>query len=79
MINFKTLSKRVPTKKEGIFYKSIINDNAKEVDKVYIIRYLENDSDKLKTIGKYSHKLLLMKLRSGEEPPTVTKKKNLQY
>jgi integrase len=86
MINFKTLSKRIPTNEEGIFYKSIINENGKEVDKTYIIRYRENDTDKLKTIGKYSQGIrinyckqirneILMKLRLGEEPPTVTKKK----
>ncbi|WP_164967406.1 hypothetical protein [Arcobacter cloacae] len=34
MTNFKMLSKRIPTNEEGIFYKSIINDNGKEVDKV---------------------------------------------
>ena len=86
MINFKTLSKRIPTNEEGIFYKSIINENGKEVDKVYIIRYRENDTDKLKTIGKYSQGIrinyckqirneILMKLRLGEEPPAVAKKK----
>jgi integrase len=86
MINFKTLSKRIPTNEEGIFYKSIINENGKEVDKAYIVRYRENDSDKLKTIGKYSQGIrinyckqirneILMKLRLGEEPPTVAKKK----
>ena len=45
-------SKRIPTNEEGIFYKSIINENGKEVDKTYIIRYRENDSDKLKTIAR---------------------------
>ena len=33
MINLKILSRRIPTKEEGIFYKQIINENAKEVDK----------------------------------------------
>lgn len=86
MINFKILSKRIPTNEEGIFYKSIINENGKEIDKTYIIRYRENDTDKLKTIGKYSQGIrinyckqirneILMKLRLGEEPPTVAKKK----
>jgi len=42
MINFKILSKRIPTNEEGIFYKSIINENAKEVDKTYIIEYSQN-------------------------------------
>ena len=86
MMNFKILSKRIPTNEEGIFYKSIINENGKEIDKTYIIRYRENDTDKLKTIGKYSQGIrinyckqirneILMKLRLGEEPPTVAKKK----
>ena len=42
MTNFKMQSKRIPTNEEGIFYKSIINENGKEVDKAYIIRYREN-------------------------------------
>jgi hypothetical protein len=50
MINFKTLSKRIPTNEEGIFYKSIINKNGKEVDKTYIIKYRKNDSTKPQTI-----------------------------
>lgn len=86
MINFKILSKRIPTNEEGIFYKSIINENGKEIDKTYIIRYRKNDTDKLKTIGKYSQGIrinyckqirneILMKLRLGEEPPTIAKKK----
>ena len=86
MTNFKMQSKRIPTNEEGIFYKSIINENGKEIDKTYIIRYRENDTDKLKTIGKYSQGIrinyckqirneILMKLRLGEEPPTVAKKK----
>ena len=86
MTSFKMQSKRIPTNEEGIFYKSIINENGKEVDKTYIIRYRENDTDKLKTIGKYSQGIrinyckqirneILMKLRLGEEPPTVAKKK----
>lgn len=85
-MSLKTLSKRIPTNEEGIFFKQIINENAKEVDKVYIIRYRENNSDKLKTIGKYSQGIrinyckqirneILTKLRLGEEPPTITKTK----
>lgn len=85
-MNLKTLSKRIPTNEEGIFYKRIINENGKEVDKTYLIRYRENDSDRLKTIGKHSQGIrinyckqirneILMKLRLGEEPPAVVKKK----
>ena len=77
-MNLKTLSKRIPTNEEGIFYKSIINENGKEVDKAYIIRYRENDTDKLKTIGKFSQGIrinyckqirneILMKLRLGKK------------
>ena len=86
MTNSKMLSKRIPTNEEGIFYKSIINENGKEVDKVYIIRYRYNDKDKLKTVGKYSQGVrinyckqmrneILIKLRLGEEPPVIAKKK----
>ena len=50
MTSFKMQSKRIPTNEEGIFYKSIINENGKEVDKTYIIRYRENDSTKPQTI-----------------------------
>ncbi len=82
----KTLPKRIPTNEEGIFYKSIINENNKEIDKIYLIRYREKDNDKLKTIGKYSQGIrinyckqirneILMKLRLGEEPPTIAKNK----
>lgn len=85
-MQFKTLPKKIPTNEEGIFYKSIINENGKEIDKTYIIRYRENNIDKLKTVGKYSQGIrinyckqirneILMKLRLGEEPPAVAKKK----
>ena len=40
-MQFKTLPKKIPTNEEGIFYKSIINENGKEIDKTYIIRYRE--------------------------------------
>jgi len=85
-MNLKTLSKRIPTNEEGIFFKHIINDKDKEVDKVYVIRYRHNDKDKLKTIGKYSQGVrinyckqirneIITKLRLGEEPPAVAKNK----
>jgi len=44
-----TLTKRIPTNEEGVFYKRIINDKGKEVDKVFMIRYRENSKDKIKT------------------------------
>jgi hypothetical protein len=82
----KTLPKRIPTNEEGIFYKSIINENNKEIDKIYLIRYRENDNDKLKTIGKYSQGIrinyckqirneIITKLRLGETPPIIAQKK----
>lgn len=85
-MNSKILPKKISTNEEGIFYKSIINENGKEIDKTFIIRYRENNVDKSKTIGKYSQGIrinyckqirneILMKLRLGEEPPTIAKKK----
>ncbi|MCT7636491.1 tyrosine-type recombinase/integrase [Aliarcobacter butzleri] len=85
-MEFKTLPKKIPTNEEGIFYKSIINENGKEIDKTYIIRYRENNIDKLKTVGKYSQGIrinyckqvrneILMKMRLGEEPPAIVRKK----
>jgi hypothetical protein len=37
-MNIKTLSKRILNNEESIFFKQIINENAKEIDKSYIIR-----------------------------------------
>lgn len=31
----KTLPQKIPTNKEGIFYKRIINDKGKEIDKTW--------------------------------------------
>lgn len=47
-MNLKTLPKRIPTNAEGVFYKRIINENAKEVDKVFLIRYKDGDKDTLR-------------------------------
>mgnify|MGYP006910675896 CR=1 FL=1 len=85
-MNLKTLSKRIPTNEEGIFFKQIINDNGKEVDKIYLIRYRNNDKDKLKTIGKYSQGIrinyckqirneILTKIWLAEEAPIIAKNK----
>ncbi|WP_321778760.1 hypothetical protein [Sulfurimonas sp.] len=55
MIQLKTLKKRTATRSQGVFYKSIVNDEEKEVDKVYLIRWIDNDGrTKLKTVGKHS-------------------------
>ena len=59
----KTLSKRVKTKNEGVFYKEIqqicIDDKGKIktsiIDKMFIVRYRDNKGkDRLVSIGKYS-------------------------
>ncbi|MEA3354816.1 MAG: site-specific integrase [Campylobacterota bacterium] len=85
MIN-KILPQKIPTNEEGIFYKRIINEKGKEIDKTFVIRYREEGKDKLKTIGKYSAGIriayckqlrneILNKLHLGEEPPAIVKKK----
>ncbi len=59
----KTLSKKVKTRKEGIFYKEIEqiiidekgNIDTKIIDKVYVVRYRDHENkERLVTIGKYS-------------------------
>ena len=84
----KTLSKRHPTKHEGIYYKEIIAESGKVVDKQYLIRWRdENDIDRLKTLGKESQGIrlpyckskrdeIVVKIRLGEELPHLAKKKN---
>ncbi|MDF1884560.1 hypothetical protein JHD49_11475, partial [Sulfurimonas sp. SAG-AH-194-C21] len=55
MIQLKTLNKRIATRSQGIFYKPVVNEEEKEVDKVYLIRWIDNDGrEKLKTVGKHS-------------------------
>ena len=86
----KTESKRIATSKEGVFYKRIIDIDSKgkvkEVDRVYIIRYKEDNRDKLFTIGKKSQGItvaycmqkrneILTKLRLGDDIPIKYKKK----
>lgn len=62
-IFLKTLPKRIPSKKSGVYYKEIEktiiddkgNTKTKIDDKLYLIRYKDkNDTWKFKTIGKYS-------------------------
>ncbi|NQY21831.1 MAG: hypothetical protein HRT40_11105 [Campylobacteraceae bacterium] len=53
-MNSKTESKRIATNEDGIFFKRIINEKGKETDKIFVIRYRENNKDKLTTVGKYS-------------------------
>jgi len=39
----KTSTKRTPTKHPDLFYKEIISDSDKIIDKVYSIRYVDED------------------------------------
>ena len=59
----KILPKKIPTKKEGIFYKEMqqasIDEKGKVktsiIDKVYVIRYRDSENkERLYTVGKYS-------------------------
>ena len=55
MIQLKTLNKRIATKSQGIFYKEVVDEELKVVDKVYLIRWVDEDGrEKSKTVGKYS-------------------------
>lgn len=85
-MGLKTLDKRIKTNQDGIFYKEIINDSKKVVDKIFLIRYRENDKDKLITIGKYSQGIrieyckekrfeILNNIRLGEMPTTIKAKR----
>ena len=58
MANLKIIQKKILTKHEGVFYKEVINENDKVVDKIFLIRYRENYSDKQMTIGKFSEGLI---------------------
>ncbi len=86
----KTLPKRHTTKSEGIFYKEIIdlNNKNKVADKLYVIRYRDNEKDKLLTIGKESDGIkityvknkrveILNKIRLGEDPLSHKKKRKI--
>ena len=77
MINLKVLNKKIATKDEGIFYKEVINENGKVVDKIFLIRYREYSYDKQLTVGKFSENIrlefckakrieILNKIRHGE-------------
>ena len=83
----KTLSKRIATKTAGVFYKEIISENDKVVDKVFLIRYIdENNKERLKTIGKLSSGIreayckaklneITTKIKLGEELPHLARQK----
>ncbi|MEA2073643.1 MAG: hypothetical protein U9O86_08665 [Campylobacterota bacterium] len=81
------LSPKIPTSSTGIFYKEIINDEKKVVDKVFLIRYKDEiGRDKQKTIGKYSQGIripyckairdeTMVKIKLGESLPKATAQK----
>ena len=83
-----TIHKRISTNSEGIFYKDIISDTGKKVDKIYGIRYREKGKDKLFTVGKHSagiridyckkqRNAIIHKIMLGEETPLEKRKKQL--
>jgi integrase len=85
-LKLRTLNKRIQTKVNGVFYKEIIDENKKVVDKVFLIRYRDNNKDKLVTIGKYSQGIrinyckkkrdeILNFIRLGEVPTTIKAKR----
>ena len=88
MIQLKTLNKRIATNSKGVFYKQIVDENNKEVDKVYLIRWFDEDGRaKLKTVGKYSQGIriayciemrnkTLTAISLGAEAPHLTKVKS---
>lgn len=83
----RTSSKRTPTKYAGVFYKEIISDSNKVVDKVYIIRYVDEDGkERQKKIGNHNSGTrvekckkirdeIITKVRLGEELPHIARKK----
>lgn len=82
-----TQSTRKATKTPGVSYKDILNEKGKSIDKIYSIRWRdENGKSKLKVIGKYSagirekyckNKLdeIVTKIRLGEDLPHLAKPK----
>ena len=85
-MRLQTLNKRIQTKINGVFYKEIIDENKKVVDKVFLIRYRDKNKDKLVTIGKYSQGIrinyckskrdeILNHIRLGEIPTTIKAKR----
>ena len=81
----KSYSKRINTKFSGIFYRETITND--RIDKTFYIRYKdENNKDKEIKVGKYSEGYreaycnqlrneIITKQRTGEEPPSIAKKK----
>jgi len=83
----RVLSTKIPTSKTGVFYKQIINEKDKEIDRVYLIRYKSEDKkDKLLVIGKKSEGItiefslqkrmeILTKQRFGDEAELLKNKR----
>ena len=83
----KTLPKRHTTGSDGVYFKEIISNKDKVVDKVFVIRWRdENNKERLKTIGKYSEGIreayckqkrdeIIVKIRLDEDLPHLAKKK----
>lgn len=81
------LLQKIPTSEKGIFYKEIVNQENKVVDKIFLIRYRYNEKDKLVTIGKYSQGIrinycknkrneILNNIRLGENPTNIQTKRS---
>ena len=84
----KTLNKRIKTSAEGVFYKLIMSEDNKEVDKIYGIRYRENGKDKLYTVGKHTagirinyckqqRNAIINKIMLGEATPLDKRKRKI--
>ena len=88
MIQTKTLNKRIATKSQGVFYKQVVDEKDKEIDKVYLIRWLDEDGrEKLKTVGKHSQGIRIEQCKQlrnktmtavvlGTDAPHLTKEKS---
>lgn len=86
-MSVRVLAKKIPTSKTGVFYKQVVNENDKEIDRVYLIRYKdESKKDKLFVIGKKSEGVtiefsdkkrmeIITKLRFGEEVEILKNKR----
>jgi hypothetical protein len=46
MASLKIIQKKISTKHEGVFYKEVVNENNKVIDKIFLIRYRKNYSEK---------------------------------
>ncbi len=85
-MRLRTLDKRNSTNEDGIFFKEIVDDKDKVVDKIFLIRYRVDEKDKLITVGKYSQGIrvnycktkrneILNNIRLGETPTTIKAKR----